>query len=388
MLILIVGALWVGLTVLLFARALCQFQAYRRSALALAPGPPVSASVTVIIPVRNEAANIDSCLEGVTAQAGLAGRFTIIVVDDGSEDETKAVAERRAAADPRIRVVDAGALPEGWAGKPHACWRGAALAAGDWLCFVDADVRLGPEVLAAALVRAEAVRLDLLSLQPRQELGSFWERVIIPAGMLVVACAKRFDAASEAVVNGQFLLVRRKTYFDVGGHAAVRAEISEDRALAARLRRGGFRIGVGAADKLAATRMYRRLGELWEGFSKNGTEILGGSGATLRVAAAALLFGWTAFCAPIVVCDLAATGPDWAKTAGAVLVLIGTALVIGVHCGTARHFRIPAAYGLTFMIGYTLVACLAVDSVLRRARGRVTWKGRTYRPSGTSAKRV
>ena len=209
---LIVGAIWAGLVAYLLTRALRQFRNYRRATISAAGGTRVSSPVSVIVPARNEVDNIDSCLAGLSAQMGL-GQFCIIVIDDNSVDGTKAIAERRIAADPRIRVVDAGPLPTGWAGKPHACWRGAALADGDWLCFVDADVRAAPPLIAAAIIAAETRRVDMLSLHPRQALGSFWEQLVIPAGMLVLACAKRFDPASQDIVNGQFLLVRREAVF-------------------------------------------------------------------------------------------------------------------------------------------------------------------------------
>ena len=279
MLALIGGGAWAALVLYLLARALRQFGAYRAARLSPARLLDAPRAVAVVVPVRNEIANIGPCLAGLSAQSGLSERLTITVVDDGSDDGTTAAAARAADADDRIKVIDAGPLPSGWAGKPHACWRGAAAAAAPWLCFVDADVRAEPGLLAAALTAAAALDADLLSLHPRQELGSFWERVIIPAGLLSLACAKRFDPASADVVNGQVLLVRRDAYFRVGGHAAVRAEICEDKALALRMREAGFSLRVLSAEDFAATRMYRGLRSLWQGFSKNAADALGGIGA-------------------------------------------------------------------------------------------------------------
>ena len=141
--------------------------------------------------------------------------------------------------------------------------------------------------------------LDMLSLHPLQELGSFWERLVIPAGLMVLACAKRFEPASHDVVNGQFLLIRRDAYVQVGGHSAVRAEICEDKALAARIRESGFALQVLAAENLAQTRMYRDLRSLWEGFSKNATDALDSVGATLVAAGAAFVFGWAGVAAAV-----------------------------------------------------------------------------------------
>lgn len=381
---LICGALWAGLVTYLLIRVLRQSRNYRGAALPATCPSGVACALSVIVPVRDEIANIDLCLAKLAAQTGVDGPLEIIVVDDGSRDGTAAAAAARAALDPRIRLVEAGPLPAGWVGKPHACWRGAVLAEGDWLCFLDADVRGGPGLLAAALAAAEAPRSDMLSLHPLQELGSFWERLIIPAGLLVLAGAKPFETASQDVVNGQFLLIRREAYFRVGGHARVRAEICEDKALAARVLQHGLTLRVLAAEHFARTRMYRDLPSLWEGFSKNATELLGSVRATLTAAAGAAAFGWTALVLPLAVLLAAVTQPSAATVGGAVLALAGTGIVIGIHVGTARHFRIPPVFGLTFALGFSAVACLACCGAVAHLTGRVRWKGRTYRLPKTS----
>ena len=384
MVILFSGAAWVALVFCLLLRALRQFDSYRRFAVSGASEPSVAASVSIIVPARNEIENIDLCLDGLRAQTGLSGGWSITVVDDESLDGTAAVVAGRSAGDARIGLVPAGALPEGWIGKPHACWRGALLADGDWLCFVDADVRAAPQLVAAAVMAAETQRVDMLSLHPLQELGSFWERTIMPAGLLVLACAKPLGSGALDAVNGQFLLVRRAAYFQVGGHAAVRAEIAEDKALSGRVANAGFALCVASAEHLARTRMYRNFASLWEGLSKNATEILGGPIATLIAAAAALAVGWTSLLLPSAIILAAVGEPSPAVLSGAALAALGSAVVIGIQCGTARHFRVPAAFGLIFALGYTAVAGIACNAVLTSLSGRVTWKGRTYQLAKTS----
>jgi hypothetical protein len=388
MLALSCGVIWAGLVIYLLCRVLRQFRAHRRAALAAPTKWSESPTVSIIVPVRNEICNIGTCLDGLRAQTCLPSRSSIIIVDDDSQDGTAAAVKYHAAGDPRIRLVSAGALPQGWVGKPHACWRGALLAESEWLCFVDADVRSVPNLVAAAVATAEAEGIHMLSLHPMQELGGFWERLVIPAGLLIIACAKRFQTGSEDVANGQFLLVRREAYFAVGGHAAVRAEITEDKALASRIKKAGFRFRVLAADQLARTRMYRDFGSLWEGFSKNATEILGSSGTTLAAAFSAFVVGWTALLLPLAVAGAAAAEPSAAAAIGGLLAIFGSAVVIGVQCGTARHFRIPAAFGLILALGYTVALCLACHSVLVQLSGQVTWKGRTYKLNKTSAERT
>jgi chlorobactene glucosyltransferase len=383
--ILFAGVAWAAVVLYLLCRTLRQFRDYRQLALTVPNELSVLSSVAIIVPARNEIQNIGLCLDGLRAQTGLSGRWSIIVVDDDSRDGTAAAVERINAEDSKVSLASAGELPDGWVGKPHACWRGALLADCDWLCFVDADVRAAPQLVAAAVRTAEAQGIDMLSLHPLQELGSFWERTIMPAGMLVIACAKCLDAGAKDAVNGQFLLIRRTVYFQIGGHSAVRFEIAEDKALATRVMEAGFDLRVLAAERLARTRMYRSLASLWEGLSKNATEILGGPIVTLAAGVAAFAFGWTSLFAPpaIFIAALAESSPP--AIGGAALALLGSGVVIGIQCATARHFRIPAAFGLIFALGYSAVACLACNGVLVSLHGRVTWKERTYRLAKTSA---
>ena len=382
---LVCGAAWAALVLYLLSRTMRQFRSYRQGAVSVPSEFPALPPVSIIVPARNEIDNIETSLKGLRAQTGLSGGSSIIVVDDESRDGTAAVVERHVAADSRIRLVSAGVLAEGWIGKPHACWRGALLAEADWLCFVDADVRPAPQLVAAALTTVEEQGIDMLSLHPLQELGSFWERVIMPAGLLVIAGAKPLGASAQEAVNGQFLLIRRTAYFQSGGHSAVRGEIAEDKALAIRVGEAGFEVRVLAAERLARTRMYRDLASLWEGLSKNATEVLGGPVVTLTAAAAAFTFGWTTLLLPVASALPVLDDPSSAALVGVSLALLGSAVVIGIQCATAQYCRIPAAFGLIFALGYTAVACLACNAVLIRLMGRVTWKGRTYRLSKTSA---
>ena len=339
--------------------------------------------MSIIVPARNEIDNIEICLRGLTAQTGQPGGFSIIVVDDGSEDGTAAAVERQIERGRPVELIAAGPLPDGWVGKPHACWRGALSARGAWLCFIDADVRAARQLVAAALDAAERRGIDMLSLHPFQELGSFWERLIFPAGLLIIACAKDLAAAAAsgsaaAGANGQFMLIRRQVYFDLGGHAAVASAICEDRALALRAQSSGYRVRVLAAEHLASTRMYRDLPSLWEGLSKNALEILGSSGVTLAAAAAGMAVGWAALALPAAIAVAILPQPSAMEWVGLGLAVAGSLIVIGVQLGAARHFRIPAIFGILLPCGYTAAFLLACHSWLLRRGAGVTWKGRTY----------
>jgi chlorobactene glucosyltransferase len=383
MLALLCGTIWAGMVIYLLSLVLRQFRAHRATAIDGSAERSQSPSVSIVVPVRNEIDNIALCLAGLIAQIRLAPRSEIIVVDDGSDDGTVTVVEHHMGFGRRVRLAAAGPLPDDWVGKPYACWRGALLAEGDWLCFVDADVRAAPELVTTAIATAEAYDIDMLSLHPFQELGSFWERLVIPAGYLMIACAKGSGETGNPLscagdANGQFMLIRRGAYFAVGGHAAVGAEICEDKALANRVQQAGFCFQVRAAEHLAQTRMYRGFNSLWEGLSKNATEILDGTLITLAAALTGSVVGWTTLALPIAIGAALLDQPTPAACIGFTLSLVGSAVVMGIQVGTARHFRVAAVFGLLFACGYTLAAMIAFNSALSRHRGRVRWRGRTY----------
>jgi len=380
---LLAGAVWAGLIAWLVLRIFRQFRTHRAASLGRPAADAPLPDIAIIVPARNEIANIAACLEDLAAQRGLSGGSSIIVVDDGSQDGTGQAVAHAARGDPRIELIESGDLPTGWMGKPHACWRGAIRARTEWLCFVDADVRAAPELVGTALGAASRQRIDMLSLNPLQELGSFWERLIIPAGLVAIGCTTDLrpiddPASPEVSANGQFILIRRAVYFAVGGHAAVRGEICEDKALAGRVKHGGWRFRMLGAEHLARTRMYTGLAALWEGLGKNAVEIIGDGPTTVAAATAAMVIGWAAILVPALTAIAAVRQPSATAVIGLALAVLGSAAVVGIQIGTVRHFRVPTVFALMFPCAYTAVAALAWHSVALRRAGHITWKGRTY----------
>jgi chlorobactene glucosyltransferase len=387
MLLFILCFLWaVGIAWLLL-RATRQYRHYQQ--VRPQTGQTRLPSLSVIVPTRNEAQKIGRCLRSLLAQR-YPGEFQIVVVDDDSTDDTAAVVRAVSAGvssagiAERLELKEAGPLPAGWTGKPHACWRGASGQRAEWLLFCDADTVAEPELLATAVAAALERRLDMLSLEPFQELGSLWERLVVPAGFFVLAFSQDLGRVNdphsrEAVANGQFILLRRGVYEALGGHRTVRGEVCEDRALARRVKAAGYRLAVLGAGKLLRTRMYTGFGSLWEGLSKNAVETIGGMHQTVMAGILGLALAWAAPLLPLAAA-LALRRPPagglepWALT----LALVGSLALLGTHLGIARYLRIPLACGLLFPLGYTLGSAIAFAAVWKRARGRVSWKGRVY----------
>lgn len=330
---------------------------------------------------------IGECVAALIAQDYPADRLQIIVNDDNSTDRTSGIVSHLAAGDDRVRLIRGKPLPQGWLGKPNACWTAAAEADGEWLCFIDADTIAGPALITTAVQTAQSRSLDLLSLQPFQELTGFAERLILPTGFFLIAFTqdlrKTNDPTSpDASVNGQFLLIRRSVYESVGGHAAVRSAVAEDSALARTIKTAGHRIGVLGTEGLLHTRMYSDFRSLREGAARQAASLLDSTAILLCVALGALLLAAVPLLLPtLAACRLAGDGRAVA-IASLVISAIGSLSLLGTHIGAARYFRIPFWYGLLFPLGYAAGAGILVFAARQRSRGQTRWKGRLYPASG------
>src|SRR5881227_2239325 len=204
-----------------------------------APDPATAQpTISVIVPARDEEASLGACLESLVAQTGAS--FEIIVVDDGSTDRTREIAQSFSG----VRVVDAGPLLQGWTGKNNAMSAGAKQARGEWLLFTDADTLHSLTSLARGLTEAELCQAQLLSYSPEQEVRGFWEKAVMPVIFAELTRTYRTEdvndpASPAAAANGQYLLITREAYDAVGGHAAVIRSLLEDVELARAVKRSG-----------------------------------------------------------------------------------------------------------------------------------------------------
>ncbi len=230
--------------------------------------------VSVIVPARNEARNIEACVRSI-----LASRYPhleVIVVNDHSRDGTGDIARRVAVTDARVTVVGNPDLPDGWFGKQWACHNGALGARGELLLFTDADTRHGPECLARSVNALTARNADLLSVAGAQEMGTFWERLVQPHIFMMLLgvfggteIISRTTNPYRKIANGQYMLMRRAAYDVAGGHEAVRTHVAVDLRLAQEWCRRGLRVHMVTGLPHLSTRMYVGLGEILRGWGKN-----------------------------------------------------------------------------------------------------------------------
>jgi chlorobactene glucosyltransferase len=382
---LLLSCTWLAIVVLLMRRATSQQKFLPPLQASFTPPAATAPRVAVIVPARDEEANVAACLRSLVDQTYPEDRLVVVVVNDHSIDNTLEIASSFARVNYQVKVVVCSPpLPPGWMGKPHACQVGAAVvpAGTEWLCFLDADMRAKPALIASALDAAMAEQIDLLSLTPHHELGSFAERLILPCGMYLLSFCQDLARAQapgsgETTVTGQFMLVRRSVHEAVGGHAAVRGKICEDLELARLIKGAGYRVLLKRADRLLVTRMYTGWRTLWPGLAKNIIDMFGGPGPTAVVALFAASFSFISVLLPIWGAISCSEGSGGA-CASALIAGVGSLAAFAFHIAGAAHFGIPFWYGLLFPLGYTTGAFLAFDSIFRRTLGHVSWKGRTY----------
>jgi glycosyltransferase involved in cell wall biosynthesis len=328
--------------------------------------------VSVLIPARNEEANLAACLESVLRQDATVGEA--LVYDDHSTDATPRIVAAYAARDARVRAVDPSPLPAGWCGKNFACARLAEEARGAWLLFLDADARLAEGAVAMMVEEASEREVTLLSAWPSLTLVSFWERALMPMLNFVVfslfpaPLSLVRDDASLGLAHGACILVERAGYQAVGGHAAAPDEIFEDQSLARLWRARGRRGLCLDGQDVVGVRMYSSLAGIWRGFQKNFFPAFRHESSFWGF----LLLHAAMFLAPFVM-------PFWVRAWTMWPMCMALACALTVRALLVLRFRHPWLSVLLHPLAEAILIAIGLSSWLRCKSGRgVDWKGRRY----------
>ena len=355
-----------------------------------APPPIYAPLISVCIPARDEERNIRACVECVLAQD--YPNLEVIVLDDRSTDSTPRILADIASRDSRLRPISGSDLPEGWAGKPHALHQASAFARGGWLCFVDADTVVSRECLSSCYAKALETDADMFTIMTFQVLGSFWEKTVMP--LVMTALSVGFSPRKvndpnrrDAIANGQFILIKRSVYDAIGGHESVKDQIVEDKAISEQVKWNGYRLIVADGMKVARTRMYTSLPEIWEGWTKNiylglrdqaGLLWLGVFGVFLAFMASIFLPLW-----PLLGLFWYFNGGGWLAMIVVAKSLLLWAFLIFVRASVAVDTEVSPWYALTTPLGAAVFGAMMLASAWRViTRKGVIWKGRTYKPEG------
>jgi hopene-associated glycosyltransferase HpnB len=245
-----------------------KFDADRGDSATLAEWPKVIA----VVPARNEEETIGQVVRSLVQQ-DYPGTFSIVIVDDHSEDLTASIAKQaftENAAEERVRIVSASSLPDGWTGKLWALNEGVASATSEvpaFFWFTDADVTHAPETLRRLVAKAQQENLDLASLMVLLQAKTPPERALIPAFLyfFLMLYPPQWIADEElgtAGAAGGCILLKRGTLERVGGYAAIRGEVIDDCALARAVKKRGGRVWMGLTRKSSSLRAYKTFAEI------------------------------------------------------------------------------------------------------------------------------
>ena len=320
-------------------------------------------SVGVVVPMRNEAENVEGIISTLAAQEG---DLHFYLLDDNSEDQTLELLQRFTAGDGRFTVIKGTPLAEGWIGKTWALQQLFEVSKEQVLVSIDADVRLSNDAINKAVTALHGARLDFVSPYPRQIARSIGERLIQPLlqwswlTTVPLRYAESSGQKSMAVANGQFFVVRRTALNSIGGYQSVKHAVIDDVFLVRELIKSGSSGTVINGSDIAETRMYASWNEIEAGYGKSLNKAFGSIFGAVFVIA----FLFATSIAPLILGFLG-NPYGW----------LGYAAIVGTRVLSAIKSRGRVLDSVLHPISVVALIYLIVYSYL--VRKTVMWKGRT-----------
>jgi glycosyltransferase involved in cell wall biosynthesis len=321
--------------------------------------------VSVIVPLRNEAANVELLIESLKNQRALHN-VEFILLDDNSDDETLELITREASGISNFHIIEGKALPSGWIGKVWALQQLLAASRGEIIVSIDADVRLKSDALSKSITLMKSTSLDFISPYPRQIAKSFSERLIQPLlqwswmSTLPLRISERASFSSMAVANGQFFIVRTNALKIAGGYESVKSAVLDDIFLARRLIDSGSHGVVVSGTDIAECRMYSSWSQIQAGYGKSLRHAFGSPVGSIFAVVSLFLGG----IAPVM---LAIMGSAWGLLA--YLLIVTSRFFSAIKSGSRliESFLHPLSSALLiYLIAYSYFK-----------HGAIQWKGRT-----------
>ncbi|HEU5081768.1 MAG TPA: glycosyltransferase family A protein [Acidimicrobiales bacterium] len=340
----------------LLALAVRRFARGARGTPALVPAVVGELDVLVVVPARDEEERIGPCVSSLVGQGA-----RVLVVDDGSSDRTRAVAEAAGAT-----VIDAGPLPPGWAGKAHALQVGLDAAGAATVVFVDADTRAGEGFVGSVVGALGAA--TLVSAGARVDAASAGERWLHPAMLATLVYrfgppGGRSARPNRTMANGQCTVVDRQALLDAGGFEPVRGSLLEDVALARHLAAAGHEVRFLDATDVLTVAGYGSLVGAWRGWGRS---------LDLR-----LVTPWPSQLLDLAVVwsGLALPLPRLLLRRGDAVDVAALAVRVGVLAGTRRAYL---RRGLPYLLSPLADLAVAVRITAGTLRPSRRWRGRRY----------
>ena len=325
----------------------------------------INESISVVVPLRNEATNVAELIDSLRAQTNLA-QVEFLLLDDNSEDETLALLHQHTSALSNFHILNGSTLPQGWIGKTWALQQLFERACGEIIVSVDADVRLVPDAINRAVTLLKNTQLDFLSPYPKQLAHSWSERLIQPLlqwswmSTVILRVAEKSSISSMVVANGQFFVVRRAALVQVSGYESVRNKVLDDVELARALVKQGSLGCVANGAEIASTRMYSSWKQIQAGYGKS----LHAAFGSVFGSAIAITFLFLTGIAPLIA-GITGSSIGWYAYAAVTLTRVMSSIKTGKNPLDALLHPISSAL-LIYLIIYSWLM-----------RGQVQWKGRT-----------
>ena len=333
--------------------------------------------VSICVPARNEERGVGRCLQSLLNQD--YPNFEVIAIDDHSTDHTGDIIQALAKTNSRLKFLQGADLPDGWLGKPFALHQAFEAAQGEYLLFTDADTVFQPIALNTAVNVMRERELDVLTLMPKAEFGSFWEKAVQPVIFGFIASLTRFKNVNDpehksAMGFGAFLMFRRAAYEKIGGHEVGKADVLEDVFLAKRAKRAGLKLFVADAKQLFSIRMYFGFREIWFGWEKN--MFLAMKESILRAVynvSVVLGFVFTPYII-LAINIFEQNGLLWIGMA-----LLGVALVSAAGYKTCDEMGLQRNNAIFFPLGALVMTAIMANSMFHvLVRKKTKWRGRVY----------
>ena len=341
-------------------------------------------TVVAVIPARNEEDTIGRVVTSLLHQ-DYPGKFSVVVVDDESEDSTASIAAQVAAdfrAVDRLRVERASGRPEGWTGKLWALRMGVASSdrdSPDYFWLTDADVTHSPDTLRRLVARAQKHTLDLTSLMVLLQAKTFPERALIPAFLyfFLMLYPPRWIADEElrsAGAAGGCVLLKQDALLRIGGLEAMRGEVIDDCALARAVKNTRGRVWMGTTRKSESLRAYRTFPEIRDLIARTAFTQLRYSAFLLAGTVFAMILTYFAPVALLFARDLSA------RILGSVAWLLMTLS----FAPAVRYYRLSLLWAPFLPLAalfYTYSTCVSAARFWLGHGGQ--WKGRAQAPKRT-----
>jgi chlorobactene glucosyltransferase len=335
--------------------------------------------VSILVPARNEETNISSCLKSLSCQD--YPNMEILVLDDNSTDGTARIVEQIADVNNRIQLLHGEPLPEGWAGKPFACYQLAREARGSWLLFVDADTTHAPQMLRSIISLALELKPSLLSGFPRQIARALPQKIAIPVIYFVILSwlplwyIQRSEKPRPSLAIGQFLLFRAEDYRRMGGHQVVKSRILEDVWLGIEItRRGGRHIAVDLSNVVSCD-MYQNFGVMREGFIRWMYSV---AALSLAALGGLMVAGYFFYLSPFYWLWKGLTGTAY-STRWQTVVILQVVIIFLMRWILDRRLKEPLISTILHPLGFLFLFFSAFQATYRFAIGTgVSWKKRLY----------